>query len=902
MEAGGGPGGFVAGQVFAGRYRMVTLLGQTETAHVWQAHDLVLQTDVALKVIPLVGNEDRDRILAEVRQTRRITHPAVRRIFDVGEADGMAFCSMELVRGEALGRLRKRVGRLPSERVAEIGEQLCEGLAAAHTHGVLHRDVRPENILIDEHGLVRLTDFAIHSPDGSNSITISNPYASPEQRSGGAVTEQSDLYSLGAVLYELLVGEMPTTDRPQRPSVTVADVDPHLERVILKALQKEPHRRPPSAMAMAAQLTSSASSRRRWSPWIAGAVLTLLVIGVAGLIAWLLPLREKRGAGALTDRDTIVIADFANMTGEEVFDGSMKVALAVALEQSPFLRIFPEERVRETLRLMQRPETEPVTRATARDIAQRERLKALVAGSVAKLGSMYVVTVEAVDAESGEVMGREQVQAAGKEEVLRSLGEATAHLRSTLGESLSLVRRFDAPLPQATTASLEALHAYSLGLEQWRINQSGDAIPHLQRALELDPEFALAQALLSGVYISTGRFAEAPAYSRRAFELRDRVSERERYVISWRYYIDAAQAWDKALELAQSWTKTYPREALAFNSLGMASAAFGDHDSAVAAFRKAIEIDPRFVPPFSNVAGSLVALGRFDQAQNAVDEARGRGVRATGIQRTAYVLAFIKGDTSSMARELSRARETEDVIWATTWEARVAAASGRFNAAHELFQSGIRSAIQSGFRDLAAQWSMEDAEAHALAGRCDDARREAANGLELGRDNFTLERASRAFALCGAGDQVARLTSELNKRFSDATLTRRVQIPIASAALALHGGQHARAVEILEPVRQFDFIPSAELWSAYLRSVAQLGAKDAAAARGGFEEVSTHRGVAPTSPLYPLARLGRARALVLGARAGEARAEYQAFLTLWADADPDLEPVTAAHREYARIK
>ena len=897
---------FVAGFLFAGRYRMVAPLGRMEAGTVWQAHDLVLKTDVALKIIPSLSGQSRERILAEVRLTRRITHPAIRRIFDVGEADGALFCSMELVRGEDLARLLRRVGRVPSERVAEIGEELCEGLAAAHAQGVVHGDLRLESVLVDERGSIRLIDFALpaalqtDSPAGRR-----RKYEAPELRSPGAVpTVASDLYSAGGVLYELVVGQPPVGDRPPKPSSITDDVSGQLERVIMRALQPDPWRRPMSATAMAEQLTlrAPAALNAGWRPWFAGGALTLAVIIVAGVIAWLPPIGRQRGAAVLTDDDTIVIADFVNTTEERVFDGSLNVAIAVALEQSPFLKVLADERARETLLLMQRAPREPITRATALEIARREGLKAVVTGSIGKHRGLYIVAVEAVDTDSGGVVAREQAQAQNKERVLTALGEVTARLRSRLGESLALVRRFDAPLPQATTASLEALHAYALALDQGRVNPRAEAIPHLRRALELDPNFALAHASLSGAYRNTGRFVEAPAHSRKAFELRHRVSERERYVITWRYYIDAEQAWDNALELAQSWTATYPREAFAFNSLGVASAALGNHERAVAAFRDAIRLDARFVPPFPNLAGSLIALNRFDEAKAVVAEATRQGISSNGLRRAGYVLAFLSGDAAEMTRQLSATRATPDAVWSPTWQARAATATGRFRAAHHLFQEGARAAIEADLRDLAAQWTMEDAEAHAIIGQCEEAAREANEGLDLARDNFTLERAARTFALCDSADRVAALSAELSMRFQDATLTRRIQIPVADAALALRRNDAPRAAMLLNSVKPLDLAPAAELWPAYLRADAELRRRNAGGAVEGFDEIVAHRGVAPTSPLYALAHLGLARASALAGDLDRAKGAYQTFLTLWAEADADLRAMTDARREYARIK
>ena len=547
---------FAPGEIFAGRYRMITRLGRGGMGDVWRADDLVLDSPVALKLIHTTSPEGRALILNEVRLARQVTHPAVCRVFDVGEAEGEIFFSMELVRGEDLRVLLKRVGRLPSDKVIEIGRHLCAGLAAAHAQGVLHRDLKPANVLIDENGLVRITDFGIaitRNATGDQRLIGTPGYMAPEQLLPGTpLSERTDVYALGLLLYELAAGQRPFTESgiaspPQPLSALVPGIDPQLQSVILKALSLDPLDRPPSALAMAASFPEIASrSSRRSSLWLAGGALAATVV----LAAVVSPLFRSRVSPGLTGQDTIVLADFANTTTEPVFDGALKVALAVGLEQSPFLKVFPEERVRETLRLMDRPPDTRLTRSIAREVAQREQLKALVTASIAGLGRNYVLTIEAIDAQTGDVMVREQIEVASKEQVLTSLGGAVLNLREKLGESLASIRKFDVPLPRATTPSLDALHAYARALDQGRSVVRLDAIPHLRRAIELDPNFAMAHALLSGIYANTGRSAEAPRFSRRAFELRDRVSERERFFISWRYYHDATQEWDKALELA----------------------------------------------------------------------------------------------------------------------------------------------------------------------------------------------------------------------------------------------------------------------------------------------------------------------------------------------------------------
>lgn len=895
---------FVAGYLFAGRYRIVTRLGQGAFAEVWQADDLTLGIPVALKLVRSKRPAQSERIIAEARLARRITHPSVCRVFDVGEAENELFYSMELIVGEDLATVLRRAGRLSSETVAGIGRQLCEGLAAAHAQGVLHWNLNLTNVLIDDNGAVRITEFGETSSADTDRADTGHHQAQDASGVGGS--EQADIYAAGLILYQLLSGRPAFADGsersapPTRLASIVPGIDPQLDRIVFRMLAVDARQRPRSAAVVAADLarTGSMRERQRVGPWIAAAAIAATVAGLAVFSSTFV----SRRAPALTGQDTIVIADFMNTTGDAVFDGTLNVALAVALEQSPFLKVYPQVRLQETLGLMQRPPNQPVTRDVAQEIARRERLNALIAGSIAGLGAHYVLTLEAINAESGDTMAREQVEAASKEEVLASLGTAAAALRERLGESLASIRRFDAPLPRATTASLEALHAYSLALDEGRVVPRVEAIPYLQRALELDPNFAMAQALLSGVYANTGRSADAPVYSRRAFELRDRVTERERFFISWRYFIDAAQAWDRALELARSWTETYPREAFAFNSLGLASGAFGLHDQAVQAFREAIRLDDRFIPPYGNLVGSLMALNRFDDAREGLRQAAGRRLDFITLRRMAFLLALVGDDENGMAQELRDARSMPQSMWPTIWEARTAAFGGRFAAADDLFREGAEAALRDDLRELAAQWTMEGAESQAIAGNCAGASREAARGLELSRDNFTLERASRTLALCGEAAQAGALTADIAKRYPDATLSNRLQVPVTTAALHVAHHEPGAAIRVLEAVKSYDHAPAAEFWPSYLRGQALLELKDGAAARAEFQTIVDHRGGAPTSPLYALAHLGLARALMLGGDAQSAREAYQTFLTLWDRADSTVPDLEAARREYERLR
>ncbi len=901
---------FSAGDLFAGRYRMIARLGRGGMGDVWRADDLVLETPVALKLMHSANPSERTFILQEVRLARQITHPSVCRVFDVGEAGETIFFSMHYVQGEDLAALLKRTGRLTSERVVEIAHQLCAGLAAAHAEGVLHRDLKPANILIDQGGRVRITDFGIAVTTGNLGplVRIGTPgYMAPEQLAAVAtVSERTDLHALGLVLFELVTGQPHHASHAEDASVRLSrlapGVHPQLARAILEAIEPDAADRPASALEMEALLPDLAAEgpfRRRIPAWLAGAAIGVALVAAAAAVAW-----NRSSRSVLTARDTIMLADFLNTTGDPVFDNTLNVALAVALEQSPFLKVFPDERAHEDLQFLGRSPGEGITRALARDIAQREQLKAFVAGSITSLGRHYVVGLEAVNAESGEVMAREQVEANSKEEVLTSLGAAVSRLRRTLGESLTSIQRYDVPLPQATTPSLDALKAYALAIENGRVNdQRVESIPRLKRAIELDPNFALAHAQLSGTYANTFQSTLAPEWSRKAFELRDRVSERERYVISWRYYRDATQAWDQGLELARSWTAAYPRESTAFNSVGLAAWSLGQYEQAIEPLRESIRLDTRFFAPRLNLVWTLTALNRFDEARKVIADARAASIDHIGFFQMAYILAFLDNDTASMARQLDAAlARPEDGFWASNWQARIAAFGGRMHDAHQEFRRSVAKTTAAHVTELSGLYSAQDAVSHAVVGQCAEARREAAAAIRVSNDNFTLEAAGRAFAWCGADSEASNLSNELARRFPDAILTTHVILPVMAAATAIRSGRPARALELLEPVRPFDHTQAAEIWPAYLRGEAHLQLKHATEAAAEFQSVIDHRGELIDAPLYPLAHLGLARAMASGSDQDAARLAYEKFVSFWEDADPDLLPLKEARRELANLQ
>jgi tetratricopeptide (TPR) repeat protein len=429
-----------------------------------------------------------------------------------------------------------------------------------------------------------------------------------------------------------------------------------------------------------------------------------------------------------------------------------------------------------------------------------------------------------------------------------------------------------------------------------------EAIPHLKRAIELDPNFALAQALLSGVYANTGQSALAPEWSRKAYELRDRVSERERYFISWRYFRDATQAWDSALELARAWTAAYPRESFSFKTLGSAAPSLGQKQPAIAPLRESIRLDPRFISPTANLVGTLIALNQFDEARQALDTARGGGLDHIALRQQAYILAFINDDLPGIARELAAALAKPDVPLAFNWQPRISAFGGEVEKAHAEFRRSASATSAGLMAELSGLYSAQDAMTHAMVGQCREARTEAVEAIRLSRDSFTLESAGTALAWCGSEAEAAKVAGELSRRFPDAILTTHVVLPVMAAATAVRAGNPSHALELLEPVRRFDHAPVAEYWPAYLRGHAQLQLRHGAEAAAEFRSIIEHRGEQPDSPLYPLAHLNLARALVLSGDAAAARQAYLAFFELWQNADGHLLPLQEARREFDRVR
>jgi tetratricopeptide (TPR) repeat protein len=574
----------------------------------------------------------------------------------------------------------------------------------------------------------------------------------------------------------------------------------------------------------------------------------------------------------------------------------------VQLGQSPFLNIYPEERVREALRFMGRPAEERLTRDVAREICVRQGLKALLAGSISNLGSHYVVTLEAVDARTGDGIAREQAEAESKEQVLGRLGAAATRLREKLGESLASLQKYDAPIEKVTTSSLDALKAYSLGNEQRGRGNPIEAASLYRRAAELDPNFALAHAVLSVLYANAGETQLAQEYAAKAFELRDRVSERERFYISEKYYNHVTGEKEKALEVLQTWKQTYPRDVAPHVNVGVYYSLVGRYDKTLEESREALKIEPTADSARANVIDSFIALGRYEEAAGANEELFGGTPDSPAYHYFHAKLALIRGDRERVAREAEwyagKPYEVDFLNVQVAW----AAASGQLRRSAELARRAEESFKGRDMKENAALVGTGVAEALAYFGDCRRAVEAAARGLSVSRGRTALGTAGLAFSLCGDAPRSRSSAEELSKRYPKDSVTNGIWLPLVRAASDLRRGDGAAAAESLRPAERYELGDTLTFRATYLRGHAPLLRRDGPAAAAEFQKILDRRGVDPFSPLYPLARLGLARAAALSGDDAKARTAYQDFLALWKDADADLPVLQEARREYEARK
>ena len=610
-----------------------------------------------------------------------------------------------------------------------------------------------------------------------------------------------------------------------------------------------------------------------------------------------------RAAPALTEADTILLTDFVNTTGDEVFDGTLKQALAVQLGQSPFLNMLSEDRVRETLKFMGRSPDERVTRDVGREICQRQGLKAMLTGSISNLGNHYVITLEAINAETSDAITRGQVEADSKEQVLKVLGEAARKLREQLGESLASIQNFDAPPEQATTSSLDALKAYSLGVEHHLKGKYLEAIPLYKRAMELDGNFALAYARLSAVYFNTRQFGLAAEASQKAYDLKDRVSERERLFIAANYYDDVTRELEKKIETLELWKRTYPRDYVPHNNLALQYNNLGQFEKGIEEAREAIRINPNAGPAHSNLASAFVGLNRFDEAKDVIERALSQKIETTQMHRNLYMMAFFRTDVAAMRQQIEWANGKPDEHVAQVWQAETATFSGQLRKAKEFSNHAVALALRQNLQTVTTEITGIAAFRDALFGNCKQVKAQTGKLLATTQRSARLL-AANAMARCGEISQTRAITDELLKQYPKDTLLSKCFLPVIQASDEMYRGNAAQAVQLLENTRPYE---GAWFFAiVFLRGEAYLRQQKAVEATAEFQRILDRRGWQLYSTIgnfiYPLSYLGLARAAALSGDTTKARKAYQDLFAVWKDADPDLPMLIEARKEYENLK